>query len=58
MITTRISGLPSSDIKLIAPAEKFTQMVSMRIIDGTPDQNGQTPKWTEIIVRDRIRAQE
>ena len=48
----------TNDIKLIAPADKFEKLVRMRVIDGDEDEQGQTPKWTEIIIRDRIRAQE
>ncbi len=48
----------SSDIKLTAPADKFEKLVRMRVIDGEADQQGNVPKWTEIIIRDRIRAQE
>lgn len=47
-----------SDIKLTAPADKFEELIRMRVIDGEVDLQGNIPKWTEIIVRDRIRAQE
>lgn len=48
----------TNDIKLTGPADKFEKLVKMRVIDGEADQGGNIPKWTEIIVRDRIRAQE
>lgn len=48
----------TNDIKLTAPADKFEKLVRMRVIDGEADEQGDIPKWTEIIVRDRIRAQE
>jgi len=46
------------DIKIIAPADKFESLVRMRTIDGEADDQGQIPKWTEVIIRDRIRHQE
>lgn len=48
----------SGEIRLIAPADKFESMVRMQSIEGEPDQHGQIPTWTQIIVKDRIRAQE
>lgn len=48
----------SGDVKIIAPADKFEDLVRMRMIDGEPDGHGQIPKWTEVIIRDRIRTQE
>ncbi len=48
----------SGDVKITAPAEKFKELVRMRVIDGEPDEHGQIPKWTEVIIRDHIRAQE
>lgn len=48
----------SHDIKLTAPADQFEDHVRIRTIDGEPDEQGNIPKWTEIIVHDRIRDQE
>ncbi len=48
----------SGDVRIIAPAEKFKELVRMRVIDGDADEHGQIPKWTEVIIRDHIRAQE
>jgi hypothetical protein len=48
----------SRDVRIIAPADKFEDLVRMRVIDGEPDENGQIPTWTEVIIRDRIRMQE
>lgn len=48
----------TGDIRIIAPADKFENLVSMRLIDGEANEHGQIPKWTEVIIRDRIRAQE
>lgn len=48
----------SGDVKITAPAEKFKELVRMRVIEGETDAHGQVPKWTEVIIRDHIRAQE
>lgn len=48
----------AGDIKLIVPADRFEELVRMRVIDGEIDEHGKVPKWTEVIIRDRIRAQE
>ena len=48
----------SCDVKLIAPADKFENLISMRVIDGEADQYNQIPKWTEVIIRDQIMKQE
>ncbi|MDD5387761.1 MAG: nucleoid-associated protein [Gallionellaceae bacterium] len=48
----------SNNIKLTAPADQFEDHVRIRSIDGEPDEHGNIPKWTEIIVHDRIRNQE
>ncbi len=45
-------------IKLLVPSEIFEAKVKMRVIDGAVDENGQIPKWTEIIIKDRICGQE
>lgn len=46
------------NIKLIAPPEDFEGYVRMKTIDGEPTADGQVPKWTQIIIRDRIMDQE
>lgn len=48
----------STNIRLIGPSEQFQDRVSIRTIDGDAGTDGIAPKWTEIIVRDRIRDQE
>ena len=48
----------SRDVKLIAPADKFENLISMRVIAGETDEQGQIPEWTEVIIRDRIMRQE
>lgn len=48
----------SNEIRLIAPADKFESMIQIQSIKGDPDEHGQVPAWTRIIVKDRIRGQE
>ncbi len=48
----------TNNIRLVAPADKFEEYVRMRLIDGEPDEYGQVPQWTEIIIRDHIRDQQ
>lgn len=48
----------SNNIRLTGPVEQFQNRVKMRTIDGEAGDDGVVPKWTEIIVRDRIRDQE
>ena len=47
-----------NNIRLTGPVEQFQNRVRMRSIDGVVGTDGVVPKWTEIIVRDRIRDQE
>jgi len=48
----------TGDIKIIAPAEKFQKLIHMEGIEGEPDEHGQIPQWTRVVIRDRIRQQE
>lgn len=48
----------SNNIRLTGPVEQFQDRVRMRSIDGETGADGVVPKWTEIIIRDRIRDQE
>ena len=45
------------DVKLIAPAESFSDLVSIETIDGDPQGDGQIPTWTKIIVKEKIQHQ-
>lgn len=45
------------DVKLIAPADSFGDLVTMETIEGEPSQGGQAPEWTKIIVKGRIQTQ-
>jgi hypothetical protein len=48
----------SNNIRLTGPVEQFQDRVRMRSIDGEAGADGIPQKWTEIIIRDRIRDQE
>lgn len=45
------------DVKLIAPADSFSDLVQIETIDGEPQEDGQVPKWTKIIVKEKIQHQ-
>lgn len=46
-------------VRVTGPASAFESQLLIKRIDGTPDpQNGIVPKWTEIIIKDRITGQE
>jgi len=49
-----------SDIRITGPAEKFNELVQMKVIDAIPvdGQPGSDDKWTQIVIRDRIVSQE
>jgi nucleoid-associated protein YejK len=48
----------SSDVRLSAPAERFSELVKIEPIDGDPGPDGAKPKWTRITVRDQIRTEQ
>jgi len=45
------------DVKLTAPAESFTDLITIETIDGPEQPDGQIPKWTKIIVKEKIQTQ-
>jgi 37-kD nucleoid-associated bacterial protein len=45
------------DVKLIAPVESFSDLIQIETIDGDVRENGQVPKWTKIIVKEKIQHQ-
>lgn len=47
-----------SNIKLSGPSEEFSKLVSIEQIDGDQAGDGQIPRWTKIIVKDRIQNSE
>lgn len=45
-------------IRVSGPAEQFNKLVTIEPIDGEPSMAGQdAPKWTRIIIKDRIESQ-
>ena len=47
-----------SNIRISGPSDEFTKLVHMEQIDGEAEQNGQIPRWTKIVVKDRIQKSE
>jgi hypothetical protein len=46
-------------IKVTGPAVAFDKLVSFKVVDGEQDERtGVTVKWTQVIIKDRITAQE
>ncbi|PYF84616.1 nucleoid associated protein NdpA [Marinomonas alcarazii] len=48
----------NSNIKLTASPEVFKEKISFESIKGTPDERGNIPEWTQIIVKEKITNQE
>jgi len=48
----------AGEVKLTAPADRFRELVQIRAIDGEIDEDGKVPKWTQVVIRGRIRNQE
>ncbi|MHB1300522.1 MAG: nucleoid-associated protein [Burkholderiales bacterium] len=47
-----------NQVRLIAPAEGFDDLVRIEAIEGDPNSLGQRPRWTKITVRSDISEQE
>ena len=47
-----------NNVKVIAPAEGFDNLLQIRLIAGDVDANGIVPQWTQVTVKDRIFNQE
>lgn len=47
-----------SKIRLTGPADEFESLVDIKVIDGERDQTGHSPKWTQIIIKDRLSGQD
>lgn len=45
-------------VRVSGPAEDFDKLVTITPVDGAPDANGVHPKWTQVIIMDRIETQE
>ncbi|MCL6365257.1 hypothetical protein EXT60_13520 [Pectobacterium carotovorum subsp. carotovorum] len=48
----------SKNIRIIAPSEVFEEFVTIETMKGEKQQDGYTPTWTKILVKDRIVDQE
>ena len=48
----------SKNIRIIAPADQFSELISFETIDSSPDYKGDTTKWTQVIIKDTITKQE
>lgn len=46
-----------SDVELVASSEALRQKVTISAIDGEP-MNGETPEWTQIIIRQRMTGEQ
>jgi hypothetical protein len=47
-----------NNIKIIAPAEAFKNLVSIETIEGLADTFGSPTPWTKIIIKDKVIKQE
>lgn len=47
-----------NQVRVTAPAEGFDELVKIEAIDGEPDAQGNLPRWTRVIIKDRIANQE
>ena len=47
-----------NQVRLIAPADGFDNLVMIEAVDGDPDEQGQLPRWTRLTVKADISRQE
>lgn len=47
-----------NQVRVIAPAEGFDNLIKIEAIDGEPSPNGDVPRWTRVTIKDRIANQE
>lgn len=47
----------ASRVRISGPADSFDKLVTVSLIDGET-KDGVTPKWTQVIIKDRISTQE
>ncbi len=47
-----------NQVRVIAPAEGFDDLVKIEAIDGESDTQGNVPRWTRVTIKDRIANQE
>lgn len=48
----------SKDIRISAPSEVFEELITIQVIEGEKQENGYTPSWTNILIKDRIINQQ
>ena len=48
----------SSTIKIIGPSDEINKLVKFEVIDGEATPEESNPKWTQVLIKDRISAQE
>lgn len=48
----------SSNIKIIGPADQIKKLVQVQVVDGEASAEDPQPKWTQILIKDRIAEQE
>lgn len=46
------------NVRIIAPSDKFSELVTMESIEGDSDETGTPKEWTKVIIKDRIITQE
>jgi hypothetical protein len=47
-----------SAIKITGPADEINKLVNFEVIDGEATLEDPNPKWTQVLIKDRISAQE
>jgi 37-kD nucleoid-associated bacterial protein len=47
-----------NQVRVIAPAEGFDNLIKIEAIDGEPKPNGEVMRWTRVTIKDRIANQE
>lgn len=47
-----------NQVRVIAPAEGFDDLVRIEAVDGDRDEHGHSPRWTRVTIKDRIANQE
>jgi len=48
----------SKDIRISAPSEIFEEFITIETVDGEKHEDGYVPKWTSILIKDRIINQQ
>lgn len=48
----------SSTIKITGPASEIEKLVEFQVVDGQATEENPNPKWTQVLIKDRIANQE